>query len=104
MPSAAHALIRCLKRTFRASELPTPEAVIDAMARGLDEFKQSPLYAPHCCELIISGFVGDEPMLFPIYADHRGELQIGSEAEHFAIGEGGVIATAILNHREYHDE
>ncbi len=101
-PDAAAELIKRIKEWFRSTlSLDTVHAALVAISNAVNEFRNSPLCEPRCCQLIVTGFVGREPVIASIEDNHKGKWSVSLAGSFHAIGAGSNIATVRMNCEDY---
>jgi hypothetical protein len=100
--SAKEFVARLLEWFDKAEDPQTVHAAVSIVGNALAEFKSSPLYEKNCCQLIVSGFVGNDAVILLIEGDKYGNLKMGRPESFAAIGAGSTIATVLLSCRQHH--
>jgi 20S proteasome alpha/beta subunit len=102
-PDSAAELIRRLREWCKSdSSTESIHSLVSSIKAAVSEFEQhSPLYERNCCELLITGFIGEEPIIVPVVFNEKGKLAVAVSSTFSAIGSGANIATVLLNCRNY---
>jgi hypothetical protein len=103
-PDSAAELIERVREWFIGSSgLKSIHSVVSLIDAAIREFESSPLYEKNCCELLVTGFIKDKPLIVAVAANEKGKLTVRVVDHFFAIGSGALIATVILNCRGYNN-
>ncbi len=97
---SANEWVRELKRFFNSTRLliRRSEDAVKLVKRSLEYHKATTMYEAGC-ELLVTGFIAEEPII--VYAESACST-VSVTRSYRAIGEGGQIATIILNIRGCH--
>lgn len=91
-------LVSFIKRAFDEANITKRADALLTVRQAVGDFKSFPFYRKNCSELLVSGFMGADPLIIRVNTDLPTEVvSVG------AIGEGGTIASVILNQRDYRE-
>jgi len=86
---SAGELIERVREWFdRAGDFTQVHSVISSINAAVREFDQSPLCEKYCCQLLITGFVKEKPVIAVVTSNDKGKLTVQLEKNFFAIGSG----------------
>ncbi len=91
-----------LAKDLQAAPLPPTKAdLVQSVKASADHFSQSALCPSRVgCELIITGFIGDDPIIVKAaIANRRAAVSVSHDREE--VGEGAFAARTLLHHRGY---
>jgi len=102
---SASELIERIREWFGTGQFSSVHEMLSKVKCAVDEFTaHSPLFEKNCCELLIAGFINGHPLIVVISGGPKGKLAIRMVDNYCAIGSGALIATVILNCRNYSNQ
>jgi hypothetical protein len=94
-------LALAVRKEIQAGTKPTDRALIVERIEGAASRFASSVLCKKACALIVTGFVGGDPMMIHVDVQPKKKANLEISPEFLAIGEGGYAATLMLKYRDY---